>query len=304
MKEIVEKILKFDVFTSKEFFILFDDLDIKFTVENHHASEKLLNLLRAAKNLNTSLFRNSKVKVLIFLRDDIRKILETKDSDTSKLFSSYEINLNWYDHQNFRFNENQINLKKFVNKRIEINFKANGIPYMKEDPWSSLFREDYYNYNNKSSFKYILDQTFYRPRDMVLFLSAIGKQEYTFPLEYKQVRILLKKYIEENIKEIKSELKIHLSDRELQQLFNVCRLISDKNSYSKEQIFELIRSEFTEQKDINKIFSLLTLYSILVYKDENKVYYTYRENNLDAIDFSQLSFWLHPCVYNYFQQSY
>ncbi|MBM3454092.1 MAG: hypothetical protein FJX80_02970 [Bacteroidetes bacterium] len=129
LKEIVQKVLKYQVFEKKEFIILFDDLDIKFKADSEESKQKLLSLLRAVRDLNTDVFKGSSARVLVFLRDDIKNVLETKDSDTSKMFSSYEIPLHWYNHDNFKSSENNVNLKKFANKRIALNFQANDIKY-------------------------------------------------------------------------------------------------------------------------------------------------------------------------------
>jgi hypothetical protein len=64
--------------------------------------------------------------------------------------------------------ENTMPLKRMINKRIEINFKKHNLQYEKTDPWSSLIKDNYTAYF-KSSFKYVLDYTFYRPRDIITF---------------------------------------------------------------------------------------------------------------------------------------
>lgn len=302
LKEIISKVLTYEVFQGKEFFILFDDLDIKFKADDPKATEKLLSLLRVAKELNTTLFKDSKVRVLIFLRDDIKKNLESKDSDTSKLFSSYQIQLNWYDHQNFKLNENQINLKRFINKRIKINFEANNIVFNQTDPWSSLFQEDEYHYQSKSSFKYILDSTFYRPRDLVLFLSAVGKEDYKYPLDFRITKLLLNKYIAESITELKSELSIHLTEAEIKKLFVVCKQISNRLNNTKEEIADLIKTQFLEIEKCNTIFFLLLNYSMLIYRDEvsGKLFFNYRENIQEFSELENMTFSIHKCLYNYF----
>lgn len=301
LKEIVQKVLKYEVFEKKEFIILFDDLDIKFKADSEESKQKLLSLLRAVRDLNTDIFKGSSARVLVFLRDDIKTVLETKDSDTSKMFSSYEIPLSWYNHENFRSSENNVNLKKFANKRIALNFQANGIKYNESDPWYTLFSSDSHDLQGKTSFKYFLDYSFYRPRDIVLFLSEIGNNEYTFPLNTNCIKSLIHKFIQANIKELKSELAIHFSIEEVNSLFEILKTIANATSSSKkDKVIELIKDKLPNYEP-HKILKLLMDYSILVLIDEDdKLYFNYRDNDLETVDFSRLNFTCHKAIYRYF----
>jgi Cdc6-like AAA superfamily ATPase len=301
LKEIVQKVLKYQVYEKKEFIILFDDLDIKFKADSEESKQKLLSLLRAVRDLNTDVFKGSSARVLVFLRDDIKNVLETKDSDTSKMFSSYEIPLNWYNHDNFKSSENNVNLKKFANKRIALNFQVNGIKYNESDPWSSLFSSDNYDLQGKTSFKYFLDYTFYRPRDIVLFLSEIGNNEYSLPLNTNCFKSLIHKFIQANIKELKSELAIHFSIEEVNSLFEVLKTIANATSSSnRDDVIELITDKLPNY-DSNKVLKQLMDYSILILIDEDdKLYFNYRDNDLETVDFSKLCLTCHKAIFRYF----
>jgi hypothetical protein len=301
LKEIVQNVLRYEVFQEKEYIILFDDLDIKFKTESDDSKEKLLSLLRAVKNLNTTIFKGTQTKVLVFLRDDIKNVLETKDSDTSKMFSSYDISLNWYDHHNFKLHENQVKLKQFANKRIGLNFKTSNISYNNEDPWISLFANDSLAYNNKSSFKYFIDFTFYRPRDIVLFLSEIGNNEYTFPLDAKCVKILIQKFIQANIKELKSEFSIHFSEIEIANLFQALKqLCNNGNTITKSQAIDIFTEKLPEQNP-QKVLELMLDYSMLILKDsEDRLYFNYRDNNFETVDFEVMNMTTHKAIFKYF----
>ena len=301
LKEIVQHVLKYEVFEKKEFIILFDDLDIKFKADSEESNQKLLSLLRAVRDLNTAVFKGSRARVLVFLRDDIKSVLETIDSDTSKMFSSYEISLSWYNHDNFKSSENNVNLKKFANKRIALNFQANGIKYNETDPWYTLFSSDIYDLQGKSSFKYFLDYTFYRPRDIVLFLSEIGNNEYTFPLNTNCIKSLIHKFIQANIKELKSELNIHFSIEELNSLFEVLKTIANaSNSTNRDKVIELIMDKLPNY-DTNKVLRLLIDYSLLILIDEDdKLYFNYRDNDLETLNFNKLNLTCHKAIFRYF----
>ncbi len=301
LKDIIKTLLSFEVYKQKEYLILFDDLDIKFKSEDETSIDRLLNLLRAVKNLNTELFKNSSVKVLVFLRDDIAEVLETKDSDSSKLFSSYEIFLSWYDHELYKLNENQTNLKRFVNKRIAINFEANNVLYDIEDPWQSLFQY-VPSVTDKTSFKYVLDYTFYRPRDLVLFMSTIGLEEYNYPIDYRTLRILLAKYVNSNVKELKSELSIHFNQAEVVKIFAILKKLSNKFNSTKTEIENYIKQEFPDEVDVENVFNYLLSYSFIICKDisSGKLFFNYRERSKYLINSENLNYTLHKCIFSYF----
>lgn len=300
LKEVVQEVLSYEVYQGKEYYILFDDLDINFKSDNESSCNNLLTLLRTAKLFNTSILSKSKARVLIFLRDDARRIIETYATDTSKIFSSYATELNWYSHDMFKFDENKIGLKRFINKRIALNFDANGIKYNEEDPWESLFEEYQDAFNGKTSFKYVLDYTFYRPRDLILFLNPIGKDDFRFPIKPDSVNLLLKKFVAENIKEFKSELKIYFTEVEVTSLFNKLINITNKpGPISKDDAVKILDNVCSKLSGA-KILRILLDYSILILKDnQGKIHFNYREDNqMINIDTMKLS--THKCVYSYF----
>ena len=205
LKEIIQIILDFEVNKNTEFWILFDDLDLHFNADEALDNLRIIELIRIAKNFNNELFKNNHAKVVVFLREDMKQSIVTKFPDSAKLFSSYEVNIKWYNHDLFLENENSIPLKRLVNRRIKLNFQKHNINFNEQDPWNSLFKVE--NYNDavlKSSFKYVADFTFYRPRDFVTFLSLIGQENYTYPIDKNTLKKIIEKYILLNIKEIKS----------------------------------------------------------------------------------------------------
>lgn len=167
LKEIVKIMLNYDVNKDREFWILFDDLDKDFSVKSEGDLIKVHELIRVARDYNTSVFKDNNASVLLFIRDDIRDYIKDKFNDSAKIISSYEVLLDWYDHNLYTSNNiGEIPLKKLVDRRIEKNFERLGIKY-EGDPWEYLIpiTISAKNAYGKSSFKYFLDFTFYRPRD-------------------------------------------------------------------------------------------------------------------------------------------
>ncbi len=295
LKEIVETILNFEVNREIEYWLLFDDLDINFDAKSREDNERVMELIRIAKNFNNELFSKSKAKLLIFLREDIRDNIITKFPDSAKIFASYEININW-----FPFTSDQLDsqpLKKLANRRIEINFHRLRIPF-NTDPWSTLFSND-----NRSSFKYILDFTFYRPRDIITILTVISQNYYKIPISYKDQRIILDKYIAQNVKEIKSELSLFFDDNEKDLLFKEIFPYLTKNQYiTFDNLVNHIKT-FSWTIDAKGIIQLLLDYSLIVYKNSSgELFFTYRENPAIEQRGQRVYITLHKLIYHYYNR--
>jgi hypothetical protein len=307
LRDIVKIILEYPVNKEIEFWILFDDLDVNFNIKSEQDNFKLMELIRISKFYNNEIFNHNNSRILIFLRDDIKNKLAPKYEDSAKIFNTYQIPLFWYDHRLYSGNsEDLIPLKKLANKRIELNFKKNGISYG-SDPWQTLFEDENYNgtdFPKKTSFKYILDFTFYRPRDLITFLNTMTSESCEFPLNKRDVKSLLPKYIELNINEIKSELKLFFNDEELRKIFDKLfpYIISSANCKS-ENVLEFIDS-LNLSMGHHTAFEILTNYSLLIYRDAfGTLYFNYREEMSFAnINKSELFITLPKCVYHYYKK--
>jgi len=232
LKETVEKLVSCEENADNKYILIFDDLDIGFNASKIEHIKTILNLLRISKEYNITLFgkKGINAKIIILLRDDISRILIKNDADTAKLFTSYEIPLVWYEHEQFKRNENLTKIKQFINKRIEYNFVKNGIEYNKTDPWSSLIADDYsYRF---SSFKYVLEHTFARPRDLVLFFKPIPQLQFRIPLQKQDINNLIGRFANELMSEIKNELSAHFLSQDIDILIKTLGEFSYRPNFS------------------------------------------------------------------------
>ena len=239
LKEVLLKVLKSDieVENTNSYVLFFDDLDIISNINDERTQNSLLSLIRVSKEINNEFFAKNSLdsKVVLLLRDDISKYLASLASDSSKLFSSYSTRINWYQdeyHQND--DELSLNIRRFLNKRIEYALNEKDMSVDKTDPWKSLV-EDPFNGSmdfHKSSFKYVLDHTFFRPRDLLLFFYPLSKYNYKFPLSKHDINSLIGKYCAEVMKELKNELSCFYSKNQIGMIFNAIIEINDnlKNS--------------------------------------------------------------------------
>ena len=236
LEDVVTKVLTSPEERTNEnsYVIFFDDLDINFSTSNDNSVNSLISLLRVSKEINNNLFAKNKLdsKVVILIRDDIKKDLSARTSDTAKIFSSYAVNINWYQDEYNAQEESETNLhiREFLNSRIEQAFQYSQINYNQNDPWKSLVEEPFKNTdeNTKTSFKYILDHTLFRPRDLLLFFKPLSTHEYNFPLSKQDVNHLIGRYCEELITELKNELSSFYTSTQIATIFNAFGEISSR----------------------------------------------------------------------------
>lgn len=302
LKDVLKLIIEKPVNKNLEFWLLFDDLDVNYDINNNFANQKIMNLIRLAKQYNNEVFKNSSAKILIFIRDDVRNFIVSKYSDSAKIFSSYEIAINWYNHNLALMDENSNPLKKMANKRIKINFQNHKLP-LGEDPWSTLIKNENYGVNSlKSSFKYVLDFTFYRPRDIITFLQMISKERYDYPIDSNVLKKIMKKFVHINIEEIKSELSLFFKEDEKEKIFQqLFPYIANNSKLHYNEVLTKIK-EIGFVNDSKAIMKILVNYSLLIYQNqEGGLFFNYREESIENYNIEDLTISLPKCIYHYYK---
>ncbi len=295
LREVVVKMLHFDGLKRFDFLVMFDDLDINFKLSRDSDKNRLLNLIRITKLYNTQYLLKTRGKVLLFIRDDVSDQLNGMATDKGKLFSSYETRLSWYDHLDID-HEEQTMLRKFINKRIQLAFESLGLSYDKNDPWSTLIdNSSCKDYNDNTAFKYILDYTFYLPRDLLLVFKDLEKKEIPIPMKSSDVKILLKEYVKRKKEEIMDELVIQFDDDKdsINQLIAALKELSNRNNYKMKDVLDQLSSFGLNES----VFLLLIDYNLLIPKDiKGKLYYKYREMPVEG-ELNDYVFTMPKCLY-------
>ncbi len=234
LEEIIKKVLSSqeEIDNKNSYILFFDDLDIDFSVSNKLSCDSLVNLIRACRHVNNDIFgkNNLSAKAVILIRDDIEAFLSSRYADTAKIFSSYSAKINWYqDDYIHTQNEEDLNIKKFINKRILYTFRKNMLSVNESDPWSSLVKG---SSDNKSTFKNVLNNTLFRPRDLLLLFKPLENGAYRFPLSRDEINTLLNNYSDELAKELKNELSSFYNSTQIETIFNALGALSnDYKSY-------------------------------------------------------------------------
>ena len=299
LREIVMKMLRFQGLERFNFLVLFDDLDINFKLSRPADKKRLLNLIRITRDYNMGYLLGTRSKILIFIRDDVSNHLMGTEADKSKLFASYETRLNWYNENE---NEEETLLRFFINKRIKLALEKKGIKCEGGDAWKVLVdNTPCKEYNNKTAFKYILDFTYYLPRDLLMVFRDLEKKDYKIPMKPSDVKILLKEYVSKKKDEITDELVILFeeSKNEIETIIEALRDLSNRPYNSMGSVLECLNNHGLNEN----IFSILLDYNLLVPRDEKgNLYYKYRNQQWIG-DLSSYAFRLPKCLYCYFHNN-
>jgi hypothetical protein len=251
-------------------------------------------LIRIAKRYNNEIFSENEIdaKVIVLLRDDISDVLSKKSADMGKVFSSYSVPLNWYEHSLFKHDENLIPLKKFINKRISHAFNEKGIELTNNDPWESLIDNGDYH---ESSFKYIIDHTFQSPRDLILFFQEASKYQFSIPLKFRDVNQLIGEYSKKIKSELENALSIYFSSDEIEDIFLCFKAVSSITTINFSNFEDFFSTRNFKYKT-EKIVEILFEYSLVGNNYGNHVVFKHRdENNSCSIDFNK-PFTLHRII--------
>jgi F0F1-type ATP synthase delta subunit len=228
LEELLVQLLKseLNIASGNSFVIFFDDLDIGFDALNPGSIQSLVSLLRACRHVNNDVFGKNGIsaKAIVLLRDDIEAFLAGREADTAKLFASYSSRINWYqeEYAGHPKLEDELNLKRFINRRIAFALRRSGMD-CGSDPWRALIADGQYD---RSSFKHIVNQTLFRPRDLLLFFLPLDRGKFSYPLKYNDIRSLVESYSEELAKEIKSELSSFYSATTVETIFRMLAVLT------------------------------------------------------------------------------
>lgn len=240
LQEVVQGVLTSPVNRENDnkYILFFDDLDVGYEAGNKQSRDFIVELLRTAKQINGELFDGLGAKIVILLRDDIEADLMAY-GDTAKIFSSYSHRIIWYqDGYTRNLVEDDLNLKRFINKRIVYSLEKKALHVNHSDVWSSLVS---YENGEKSTFKNIVNMTLFRPRDLLLFFQPLENGLYYLPLSKEEVIKLHRVYSEELCREVENELSFMFAQSEINKIKLALKALMQK-TYSYKEAIEVVKS--------------------------------------------------------------
>ena len=167
VNDILEKKIQ-KIHSNSLFFMLLDELDEGFSVQNIQFSLILLALFRAIEKIYKKLQRDTNIQFrpVVFLRSDIFDSL--KDNDLNKL-DDFILKLDWSKYSGTAYD-----LKSVVEARIKTSLKES------DATWEYIvdeYDENKPHYMN-SLWNFMINRTYERPRDIIKFLKICRKKMF------------------------------------------------------------------------------------------------------------------------------
>lgn len=278
LEEVIQSALTtgFESENSNQYLLFFDDLDVWFSGSSKSVADSLIGLVRACRHINNEVFAKKSIqaKAVILMRDDIEAHLSGRYADSAKIFATYSTRISWLQDEN----EERLNLKKFINKRIKFAFEKARMPMILPDPWACLVAggaERYAGSRQISSFRHVLNQTLYRPRDLLLFFKPLESNDYTYPLSERDINDLSNIYFDQLVKEVKNELASFYSGDEVELIFQIlARIAKELPLYPNAlEIIKEVAPSIAEVKLLDYLFDR----SVVGIYDQGKYWFKHRE---------------------------
>ncbi len=141
------------------YYVLFDQLDLGFTKLDPNYRLRLIGLLLAARAINIKAKElGKKLNVVTFLRHDIYDWLQFEDKN--KITENFSTSILWDIGIDSR------TLKSLMERRFSVALEG-------ATRWEDVFDDAQDMPGRQKKYKYLLDRTFLRPRDMIKFSNEI-----------------------------------------------------------------------------------------------------------------------------------
>lgn len=212
--------LIFEVAKYLDFFVFFDDLDElesrRFLSDS--TEHIFITLLNTVQSLNMKLQEqgHKKSKVIVLLRSDILEDLNTRSSNLNKMIVDGCVNLNWIKPS--VHDENHPLMDLLLTKMQKSCFKQSR--KTKKEIYEELFEW----FKRKAIIDYLMENSFGRPRDTIMFLNTIIR-EYPdanhFDHKMFESPECKKQYSKSFTNELKNELSIHFTEEEILDMFGL-----------------------------------------------------------------------------------
>lgn len=238
LEEAIASYLK--VNSKNKYIIQFDQLDDNYNqyVDKEKYFQCLISLFKTIYDLN-QIFRASNInaKSIAYLRSDIFYSIHQKDAESAR-WDDYVYQLNWAIIS--RSDWDNPNLSKLLNKRIVAS--CNSITH--QNPFYYIFDNSTINLKDmgklKSVFRYMVDRSFHRPRDLIQFSKKIQNAvNSNNKLNFNTIKDGEREYSLWFLSELENEIGFQFEDMEILYEFlrlfgkNFFQLSDFKSRYNK-----------------------------------------------------------------------
>lgn len=215
-------------FVHSPVYVLIDELEL--SVRNKYQFEKDVALVRdliiAIDDMNTLCSnKGMQIHTIAAIRSEVLRNVRSTGYELTKPIEDRGIEINWFQ-KGGDYKENQ--LLTIIENKIHASEQMSGFPPSK-DVWKEYFGEDI---NGEETRKYILNNSLYRPRDIIRMMSAIHNQIGTSE-KFTQEAFdkAQQEYSELMWTEIKDELRLSYSEDEVNAIFTLLNRITMPFTY-------------------------------------------------------------------------
>lgn len=233
------------------YFILFDGLDVSADIQDGEYLNRVIGLLRAAKQTAESArARGLTVQPTVFLRDDIFSALRFQDKN--KISRASSVTLVWDDSQPDR------SLKHLMENRFRLVL---GGEHRVPVAWEDLFDAQKIS-STRDKYGYIRDRTFRRPRDFIQYLNEVAAHSKSFPFTNDDVLGARSRYSAYFLDELRDEVHTHTLGDRLEDFLEILRA-NRKTKIDRKTFEEVASDRRMSLQDTEDALKFLIQFSVL-----------------------------------------
>jgi Cdc6-like AAA superfamily ATPase len=266
--------LVFSVAKQGKYFVILDELDDIYDGSVDYRS-LIVSLLKVAADLNSHEPQEAVMRIIVCLRTDI--VNQLRDSDLNK-YADDRIDLNWLITGPLENSE----LRHLINLRIAASTNIN----IADDPWSRVFSSRIVPKTRQDPFRFMIDRTLHRPRDIIQFCKecqkvAAGKKT----IEADDVWAAEKKYSEWFKREIIDEIHVELP--EIVAIYDALRRLQKATFKMDEFVQEFCKKKELESCAPDETLRILFRFSVVGHSSyprgggPRKLYFAFRSGSDD-----------------------
>lgn len=240
-------------------YILFDELELTPSPRKYYLRDSALirDLIDTIEKFNSiSLGRNGSIFLIAAIRSEVFASVASLGKEINKVKSDFGIEISWKNRSGRLIDHP---LLKIIEKRIQAAEIFYGKKNITEDVWKTYFPE---KIQGLPTYKYILFQTWYKPRDVVRLLLCAKEAHPNKYLFSQEVFDSTKKdYSRASWNELCEELKLSYSTDEIDTIQQI--LYGYKREFSYKELYNYIENLKMEDNSIESFFKKYSIKGLL-----------------------------------------
>ena len=241
-------------------YILLDELELSLTTEEIYNRDvrMIRDVIIAIEKLNNLSKKNGiRLQIIGAIRSEVLTAVSSFGKEINKPTSDFRIPIIWHQSGG---SISTHPILKIIAKRIESSECFNGLPKNELDEiWDKYFPEHIQKIEIQ---KYILNQTWHRPRDVIRLLTIAQKH---FPnktgFDHQVFDTIRKQYSEESWIELSEELRTSFDNDEIEGIKRL--FYGFKSDFSRDELKKRIDLICKDYHEVNNLLDKHTLESVL-----------------------------------------